>query len=149
MFNVMRKKTTQFLTIGKLAERTGISTDTLRYYEKMGLIKAASRSRAGYRIYGDDAERIIQFIRGAKTLNFTLEEIRQLLTLNRSDKATCAEVLSHTAGKIAEAEQKIRELKEVKKALLVLTKNCPGDDTSSTDCPILDCITRGGNDCDR
>lgn len=144
----MKAKTIEKLTIGKLAERTGISADTLRYYEKMGLIKAASRSSAGYRIYGDDAERIIQFIRGAKTLNFTLEEIRQLLTLNRSDKATCAEVLSHTTGKIAEAEQKIRELKEVKKALLVLTKECPGDDTSSADCPILDYITRnGGKNC--
>jgi len=144
----MMAKTIEKLTIGKLAERTGISADTLRYYEKMGLIKAASRSSAGYRIYGDDAEHIIQFIRGAKTLNFTLEEIRQLLTLNRSDKATCAEVLQHTTGKIAEAEQKIRELKEVKKALLVLTKECPGDGTSSADCPILDYITRnGGKNC--
>lgn len=145
----MKAKTIKKLTIGKLAELTSISADTLRYYEKMGLIKAASRSSAGYRIYGDDAERIIQFIRGAKTLNFTLEEIRQLLTLNRSNKATCAEVLSHTTGKIAEAEQKIRELKEVKKALLVLTKECPGDNTSSTNCPILDYITRGGSGCDK
>ncbi len=140
----MKQKTTQFLTIGKLAERTGISTDTLRYYEKMGLIKAASRSEAGYRIYGEEAERILQFIKGAKTLNFTLEEIRQLLTLNRSDKATCAEVLKHTTGKISEAEQKIRELKEVKKALIALTESCPGGDVSTVDCPILDYITRGG-----
>lgn len=146
----MRQKTIQLLTIGKLAERTGISSDTLRYYEKMGLIKAASRTTAGYRVYGEDAERILQFIRGAKTLNFTLEEIRQLLTLNRSDKTTCAEVQQHSIVKIAEAEQKIRELKEVKKALLVLTKECPGDDTSSADCPILNYITRGGgkNCCD-
>ena len=143
-------KTIEKLTIGKLAELTNISPNTLRYYEKMGLIKVASRSSAGYRIYGDDAECIIQFIRGAKTLNFTLEEIRQLLTLNRSDKATCAEVRQHTTGKIAEAEQKIRELKEVKKALLVLTKECPGDGTSSADCPILDYIISGGgkNCCD-
>jgi MerR family transcriptional regulator, copper efflux regulator len=140
----MVAKTIEKLTIGKLAERTGISTDTLRYYEKMGLIKAASRSEAGYRIYGENAERILTFIKGAQTLNFTLEEIRQLLTLNRSDKATCAQVLKHTTGKITEAEQKIRELKEVKKALLMLTENCPGDDTSSADCPILDYIIHGG-----
>lgn len=133
----MKQKTTQFLTIGKLAERTGISTDTLRYYEKMGLIKAASRSEAGYRIYGEEAERILQFIRGAKTLNFTLEEIRQLLTLNRSDKATCAEVLKHTTGKITEAEQKIRELKEVKRILSALVEQCPADSTSVSSCPIL------------
>lgn len=125
------------LTIGKLAKRSGISTDTLRYYEKMGLIKAASRSKAGYRFYGEDAERIIQFIKGAKTLNFTLEEIRQLLTLNRSDKATCAEVLKYTTDKIAEAEQKIRELKVVKKILTSLVKQCPADDSAITCCPIL------------
>ena len=138
----MRQKAIQLLTIGKLAERTGISTDTLRYYEKMGLIKAASRSEAGYRIYGEDAERILQFIKGAKTLNFTLEEIRQLLTLNRSDKATCAEVLKHTSGKITEAEQKIRELKEVKKILSALVGQCPADDTSVSSCPILGHINR-------
>jgi len=133
----MRQKTIQILTIGKLAERADISTDTLRYYEKMGLIKAANRSEAGYRIYGDDAERILQFIKGAKTLNFTLEEIRQLLTLNRSDKATCAEVLKHTTGKIAEAKQKISELKEVKKILTSLVEQCPADESAIACCPIL------------
>jgi MerR family Zn(II)-responsive transcriptional regulator of zntA len=136
----MRQKTIQLLTIGKLAERTGISTDTLRYYEKMGLIKAASRSESGYRIFGEDAERILQFIKGAKTLNFTLEEIRQLLTLNRSDKATCAEVLKHTIGKITEAEQKINELTEVKKILTSLVEQCPADESSISCCPILEHI---------
>ena len=133
----MKQKMIQPMTIGKLAERAGISTDTLRYYEKMGLIKAARRSESGYRMYGEEAKRILQFIKGAKTLNFTLEEIRQLLTLNRSDKATCAEVLKHTTGKISEAEQKIRELKEVKKILTSLVEQCPADDSSISCCPIL------------
>jgi DNA-binding transcriptional MerR regulator len=140
----MSKKTIEILTIGKLAERTGMSSDTLRYYEKMGLIKAASRSQSGYRIYGEDAERILEFIKGAKILNFTLGEIRQLLTLNSSDNATCAEVLKHTTGKITEAEQKIHELKEVKKALIALTESCPGGDAPTADCPILEYIIRGG-----
>lgn len=133
----MRQKTIKLLTIGKLAERTGISSDTLRYYEKMRLIKAASRTSAGYRVYGEDAERILQFIRGAKTLNFTLEEIRQLLTLDRSDKATCAEVLKFTTPKIGQAEQKIKELKSVKKILEGLVTQCPADATSVKCCPIL------------
>lgn len=141
----MKGKETKLLTVGRLAERTGVSPDTLRYYEKMGLIKAASRSQSGYRIYGEDAERILQFIKGAKTLNFTLEEIRQLLTLNRSDKATCAEVLKHTSGKITEAEQKIRELKEVKRILSALVEQCPADDTSVSSCPILGHINRSTN----
>lgn len=140
----MKAKAIKRLTIGKLADRTGISADTIRYYEKMGLIKAASRSEAGYRIYGEEAERILQFIRGAKTLNFTLEEIRQLFALYQSDKATCAEVLQHAIVKIAEAEKKICELKQVKKALIVITKECSGDDTTSAECQILDYIARGG-----
>ena len=133
----MKGKETKLLTVGRLAERTGVSPDTLRYYEKMGLIKATSRTSAGYRVYGEDAERILQFIRGAKTLNFTLEEIRQLLTLDRSDKATCAEVLKFTTPKIGQAEQKIKELKSVKKILEGLATQCPADATSVKCCPIL------------
>lgn len=144
----MDGKKNKLLTVGRLAERTGVSPDTLRYYEKMGLIKAVSRSESGYRIYGENAERILEFIKGAKILNFTLSEIRQLLTLNGSDKATCAEVLKYTTGKISEAEKKIHELKEVKKALIALTESCPGGDVPTTDCPILDYITRrGGKAC--
>ena len=130
------------LTIGKLAEMTGTTADTLRYYEKMKLIKASSRSRAGYRLYEDNAVNVIRFIRGAKALNFTLVEIRQLLTLSTSDQASCAEVLKQTEGKIMEAEAKILELKEIKKVLSQLVKNCPGDNTSAKACPILDHIQK-------
>ncbi len=128
------------LTIGKLAELTGITTDTLRYYEKMKLIAAESRSSAGYRLYHPDAVRVIRFIRGAKALNFTLDEIRKLLALDSSDQSTCAEILKHTECKIAEAEIKILELKEIKNVLTGLVKACPGDATSAQACPILDHI---------
>jgi DNA-binding transcriptional MerR regulator len=128
------------LTIGKLAELSGVSTDTLRYYEKMRLIKAAGRTASGYRVYDSDAERLVRFIRGAKTLNFTLEEIRELLSLESSDKANCADILKRTADKVKEAEAKIRELKEVQKVLKQLAKECPGDETPLDCCPILDHI---------
>lgn len=128
------------LTIGKLAELTGITTDTLRYYEKMKLIAAESRSAAGYRLYHPDAVRVIRFIRGAKALNFTLEEIRKLLALEASDQTTCAEIIKHTECKIAEAEMKILELKEIKNVLTNLVKACPGDETTAKACPILDHI---------
>lgn len=130
------------LTIGKLAEMTGTTADKLRYYEKMKLIKAASRSRAGYRLYDENAVSVIRFIRGAKTLGFTLVEIRKLLTLSTSDQASCAEVLKQTEGKIMEAEAKILELKEIKKVLGQLVKSCPGDSTSAKACPILDHIQK-------
>lgn len=128
------------LTIGKLAEMTGTSTDTLRYYEKLKLIKAASRSGAGYRLFDADAVRVVRFIRGAKALNFTLDEIYKLLALDTSDKASCADVLRQTETKIVEAKAKILELKEIEKVLQRLVKECPADGTSTKACPILDHI---------
>lgn len=128
------------LTIGKLAELTGTTADTLRYYEKMKLINAASRSRAGYRLYDDNSVSVIRFIRGAKALNFTLVEIRKLLTLNSSDQGRCAEVLKQTEGKIREAEAKILELKEIKRVLQKLSEECPGGNIPTTVCPILEHI---------
>lgn len=128
------------LTIGKLAELTGTSTDTLRYYEKMKLIKAEARSGAGYRLFDKDAVRVVRFIRGAKALNFTLDEIYKLLALDTSDKASCADVLRQTEAKIVEAKAKILELKEIEKVLQRLVKECPADGTSTKACPILDHI---------
>jgi len=130
------------LTIGKLAELTGVSADTLRYYEKTKLITGTSRSAAGYRLYDPDAVRVVRFIRGAKELSFTLDEIRQLLTLKTSDTSTCAEILKHTEAKLKEAESRIRELKEIRKVLKALAEQCPADNTPTDCCPILDHISK-------
>lgn len=132
------KTSSNHLTIGNLAVRTGTSTDTLRYYEKLGLVKAARRSEAGYRLYDADAIRQVKFIRGAKALQFTLEEIKQLLALDASDSATCGDMLSRTEAKIAEAERRIQELKEIKAVLGKLAKSCPGGNAPTSQCPILD-----------
>lgn len=128
------------LTVGRLAKRTNVSSDTLRYYEKMGLIKSITRSGAGYRIYDPETENVIQFIKGAKSLNFTLKEIRKLLFLKHSDKATCSEVLEYTANKITEAERKIKELKEVKGILTSLTKEYSNGKASAIDYPVMEYI---------
>jgi len=128
------------LTIGKLAELTGVTADTLRYYEKMKLLKAEGRTSSGYRLYSPNTANVVRFIRGAKSLNFTLEEIRKLLALNTSDQTTCIDILKHTEGKIAEAEIKIKELKEIKRVLTDLVQRCPGDDTPVKACPIMDHI---------
>lgn len=130
------------LTIGKLAELTGVSTDTLRYYEKMNLVTGTARSAAGYRLYTPDAVKIVRFIRGAKELGFTLDEIQKLLTLKTSDQSTCAEIMKHTETKISEAEKRISELKEIKKVLKQLTQQCPADNTPSDECPILKHISK-------
>ena len=130
------------LTIGKLAEMAGVSADTLRYYEKMKLITAASRSTSGYRLYSPEDINVIRFIRGAKELNFTLDEIRQLMVLKSSDKATCSQILRHTESKIKQAEQRILELKEIRRVLKQLAEQCPADDTPTDCCPILDHISK-------
>ena len=126
------------LTIGQLAARSGVSADTLRYYEKLGLLGPGERTAAGYRLYDRKAERVLRFIRGAKDLGFTLEEIRRLLTLKASDTATCADVLATAERKIAEAEARIRELQAVKRVLEDLARHCPGDGSATDDCPILE-----------
>ena len=136
-----------FGSLKLLADRAGVvltresndnkKDDTLRYYEKMGLLRAESRTSSGYRLYSLENEKIVKFILGAKLLNFTLEEIKRLLTLDMSNQATCAEVLKHTSHKISEAEKKIQELKQVKKTLNTLVKQCPADNTSTNCCPIL------------
>lgn len=128
------------LTIGKLAALTGTTADTLRYYEKMKLIMAASRSRAGYRLYNQETIAIIRFIKGAKALDFTLVEIRKLLALSSSDQATCAQVISKTEDKIEQAETRILEMKRVRKVLKDLVERCPGGDAPLEDCPILEHI---------
>ncbi len=130
------------LTIGKLSELTGVSADTLRYYEKMGLLADTSRSPAGYRLYNQQTVRVVRFIRGAKELSFTLDEIRKLLTLKTSDQSTCAQILMHTEAKIKEAEMRICELKEIKKVLKELVAQCPADDSPTDCCPILEHISK-------
>lgn len=109
-------------TIGKLAEKCGVSTDTLRYYEKIKLLKSQARSPSGYRLYQENSVRLIHFIRCAKELNFTLKEINQLLSLNTSDQAACAKIMKSTDNKIIAVEKKILELKATKDMLGALVK---------------------------
>jgi DNA-binding transcriptional MerR regulator len=127
------------LTIGVLAKQTGLSTDTLRYYEKMGLIRPV-RSSSGYRLYRPEVVRILRFIIGAKSLDFTLEEIRALLEINSSDRATCEAILSATDAKIEETQMRIGELKEIQNILIRLSERCPGGKAPVQHCPIMEYI---------
>jgi MerR family Zn(II)-responsive transcriptional regulator of zntA len=131
------KAVTGKLTIGALARHCGLSADTLRYYEKMNLLLPEGRTKAGYRLYGADTPQRLRFIRGAKELGFSLEDIRRLLMLRGSDSASCAQILEHTEAKIRQCQQKIEELQAIKKALLRLAGDCPGDDSALDCCPIV------------
>ena len=125
------------LTIGQLARISGVSADTIRFYEKLRLVIPSQRSRSGYRLYGDDGVARLAFIRRSKELGFTLAEIKKLLSLNASRTASCEEMLTLTNAKIAEVKGHISDLSRMRRILTRLAKACPGEGAPIDACPIL------------
>ena len=123
------------MKIGELSKQTGVSIDTIRYYEQRGLIPPASRTATGYRQYSDGDVSRLQFIVQAKDLGFTLEESSQLLALRAGD-GHCAEVRAVAEAKAREIEVRIGKLSRMRQILLSLAEQCEA--SSDTDpCPIL------------
>ena len=127
------------LTIGKLADATGVTPDTLRYYEKEGLVLASSHTEAGYRLYGSEAIRRVRFVKHAQSCGFTLSEIANLITLQTSDAACCGDVRSQAIEKKLQLEGRIRMLRKMSLALNKLIEDCsPGAAADpAAECPIL------------
>jgi MerR family Zn(II)-responsive transcriptional regulator of zntA len=125
------------LTIGKLAALAQTSTDTLRYYEREGLIKPADRSESGYRLYDKDSARRIHFIKQAQHCGFTLTEIRDLLVLRNRDAACCGDVRSRAIEKKLQLEHKIKAMKSMSKALDHLIADCANEARPVGECTIL------------
>lgn len=105
------------LNIGRLADLTGLSVETIRYYERIGLLERASRTDSGYRIFSAEAVQRINFIRKAQRLGFSLTEIRELIDHKRSGENPCREVRMLVRRKIAEIEEKIAEMTEFRRVL--------------------------------
>jgi Zn(II)-responsive transcriptional regulator len=124
-------------TIGKVAVQAGVSIDTLRYYEKEGLIAPASRSESGYRLYNDEAVRRIRFIKHSQHCGFTLSEIQEVLALKRSDAACCKDVRQLAIEKKLQIEYKIKTMRAMSKALDELIVTCNDETKPLDDCPIL------------
>jgi MerR family copper efflux transcriptional regulator len=131
----------QTVTIGKLAKDIGIGAGALRYYERLGLLPPASRTASGYRMYGADAATRLRFIRRAQALGFSLEEIAELLALSDNPRARAREVKRVTQAKIADLEQRIADLKRMKRGLATLEARCSGHGSSGA-CPILAALAR-------
>lgn len=125
------------LTIGKLAAQTELSTNALRFYEREGLLQPSSKSSAGYRLYGDDAQARVNFIKQAQHCGFTLSEINELLTLRGKDSACCDDVRRLAIEKKLQLEAKIKAMKVMSKALDLLIADCPDRGRPVGDCPIL------------
>jgi len=123
------------MKIGELSKLTGLSIDTIRYYEQRGLIPAAARSASGYWHYTTGDVSRLTFIVQSKELGFTLEEISQLLAI-RADNRNCAEVRAVAEAKAGEIESRIRKLSRMRQILLTLAEQC--EQASDVDpCPIL------------
>ena len=123
------------MNIGQAATATGISAKMIRYYESIALIPAGKRSDAGYRIYGDNDLHTLRFVKRARLLGFSLEQIRDLLSLWQNKARASADVKAIALGHVAELNQRIAELTEMRDTLQTLAGCCQGNDRP--DCPIL------------
>lgn len=124
-------------TIGKVATLAGVSPDTLRYYEKERLIAPASKTAAGYRLYGEDALRRVRFIKTAQHCGFSLSDIQELLKLRQADGACCEDVRSLAIQKKLSIEHKLKALQAMSSALDELIRGCDGGKAETDDCSIL------------
>jgi Hg(II)-responsive transcriptional regulator len=127
-------------TIGQLAKTVQVNVETVRYYERRGLLQQPPRQTSGYRRYSRDAVRRIQFIRRAQRLGFSLQEIDDLLRLRADPQSSCCDVKQLAESKIAELESRIRDLRQMQEALAMLTESCSGNDPNS-ECPIFDVLS--------
>jgi len=129
------------LTIGRLANASGVGVETIRFYEREGLLPEPPRKRSGYRQYPADAVARVLFIRRAKELGFTLKEITELLKLRVDPDTSCADVRALAKAKIVDVEEKMADLARIKGALEKLARACRGKGPTS-ECPILDAIEK-------
>ena len=127
------------LSIGQVAKRANVGIDTVRYYEREGLIAPAGRLASGYRRYGETELKRLRFIRRAKSLGFTLQDIRALLALSNSRDV--AKVRRAARGKLEDMERRIVELQRIRDALAGLIAACPGHGRADA-CPILAALSR-------
>lgn len=128
---------TAMLTVGKVAKSASVSADTVRFYEKEGLLAPARKSEAGYRLYGGDTVRRLKFIKHAQDCGFSLAEVRELLTLRAAEDACCTDVKSVAVHKKLLIESKIRTLRAMSAALSELIEQCDGGAAPLDGCPIL------------
>ena len=121
-----------------LARRTNCNLETIRYYEKIGMMPAPPRTAAGYRVYDESHVRRLRFILRARELGFAIEEIRGLLQLVEGGNQTCAEVKARTEKHLADVRTKIADLRRIERVLATTAASCSGDDVP--ECPVLEAL---------
>src|SRR3954471_6914043 len=132
------------MRIGTAAEQAGVNVQTLRYYERRGLLPRSPRRGSGYREFPDEAVRIVRFIKRAQDLGFTLDEIEELLRLRVDKRRDRARIRGVAERRVRQIDQKIAELQAMKRALSHLVDCC--EQGATLECPIieaLDGVTEG------
>lgn len=130
------------MIIGQAAKNSGLSAKMIRYYESIGLLKAAHRSDSGYRLYGPEDLHTLAFIKRSRDLGFSLEEVAKLLTLWQDRQRASSDVKALAREHITALDQKISELASLRDTLQELVEHCQGD--HRPDCPILKDLASGG-----
>ena len=134
------------VTIGKLSKRTGCNIETIRYYERIGILLKPQRSEGGNRLYNEEQIKRLVFVRRSRELGFSLEEIRTLLKLVDGKKTTCQEIKTVTEGHLQDIERKITDLGKLQKTLENISSQCSGGFVP--DCPIIDTLFTENNYCE-
>ncbi len=130
----------QTMRIGAVATRADVNIQTVRYYERRGLLPKPPRTESNYRLYSEDSVRRVRFVKRAQELGFSLKEIKELLALRINSRGTRAQVRERAEAKITDIEEKIRSLRAMKKTLAGLTAACCGGRGPVSDCPILEAL---------
>ena len=126
------------LTIGKVSEQTGCHIETIRYYEKEGLLPPPERSDAGHRLYTRELVERLVFIRRSRELGFSMEEIRGLLSVVDGEQVSCERVKQLADTHLKDIREKINDLRRMQKTLRELSNQCSGNDVP--ECPIIDAL---------
>ncbi len=126
------------VTRGTLAKRFGCHLETLRYYEKIGLIPPPSRTAGGHRLYKIDDQRRLRFILRGRELGFSIEELRGLLSLVDSHDYTCGDIFDLTIDHLASIRRKISDLKRLERTLARISNQCSGG--AVPECPVIDAL---------
>lgn len=127
------------MTIGEAAEASGVNSKLIRHYESIGVIPKAGRTESGYRTYRESDVHVLSFVRRARSLGFSMKEIKKLVGLWRNKTRASSEVKELALQHIKQLDEKIAELEAMSKTLKRLARTCHGD--SRPDCPILDEIS--------
>jgi Cu(I)-responsive transcriptional regulator len=131
-----------FMTRGELARYGQVNPETIRYYERSGLLPLPERTESNYRMFDPAAVQRIRFIKRAQAVGFSLEEIRALLDLKFGMDSTCGDVREMVDTKISDIDTKIAALQAMRDELTVLFNDCPGGDRPTEECPILESFTQ-------